>query len=340
FTFDGELVQQSTKVVNKRDAGTIESAYRTQLALGKIGIEPKKDIPTFESAIDDFLKWSNIEHATQPGTCKRYYFSSECLKRFFGKVKVNRIETKDIEKFIVWRSGQTSKKTKKLITRKTVNFDLLVLKMIFKRLSDAKLIRDNPARQVKQLTEAENSFHVLSLDEQKKYLLASPPPLADVAALMLETGLRCGEVYQLRRQDVNLAQGFVKVVKGKTKSSIRRVHLSERARAVLSYRMKRFDGENLFPQNETDGQIATSSLNNLHLKTIRLLNYSFRLYDCRHTFATRALESGVDLLTLASILGHANLKMVSRYAHPSEQHKADAIRRMEKATTKREAKAV
>jgi len=162
----------------------------------------------------------------------------------------------------------------------------------------------------------------------------------DVAAVMLETGMRCGEVYQLRKQDVNLAQGFVKVVKGKTKSSIRRVHLSDRARMILTYRIKRFDGENLFPQNETDGQIATTSLNNLHLKTIRLLGYSFRLYDCRHSFATRALESGVDLLNLASILGRANLKMVSRYAHPSEQHKADAIRRMDKAGTKRKAKAV
>ncbi len=80
---------------------------------------------------------------------------------------------------------------------------------------------------------------------------------------------------------------------------------------VLSYWMKRFDGENLFPQNEIDGQIATTSLNNLHLKAIRQLGFSFWLYDCRHTFATRALESGVDLLTLASTLGHANLKMVS-----------------------------
>lgn len=42
FTFDGEIVQRSTQVANKRDAQTVESAYRTQLALGKIGIKPKK----------------------------------------------------------------------------------------------------------------------------------------------------------------------------------------------------------------------------------------------------------------------------------------------------------
>ncbi len=50
FTFDGELVQQSTKVANKRDAGTIESAYRTQLALGKLGIKSKEKAPSFREA--------------------------------------------------------------------------------------------------------------------------------------------------------------------------------------------------------------------------------------------------------------------------------------------------
>jgi integrase len=162
----------------------------------------------------------------------------------------------------------------------------------------------------------------------------------DAAIIMLETGMRCGEVYQLRRQDVSLEKGFLKVANGKTRSSVRRVHLSARAQAVLDSRLNRFEGENLFPRNYVDGERAIISLNNLHLRAIRLLGFSFRLYDCRHTFATRALESGIDLLTLASILRHSNLKMVSRYAHPSEQHKADAICRMEKIELGKRAKAV
>ncbi len=65
----------------------------------------------------------------------------------------------------------------------------------------------------------------------------------------------------------------------------------------------------------------------------------FRLYDCRHTFATRAVENGVDLVVLASILGHSSLRMVMRYSHPSEAFKADAIKRMEKAKLEVKAKA-
>lgn len=209
--------------------------------------------------------------------------------------------------------------------------------MIFKRLTESQILRDNPAQEVKQLKANERSFHVISTEEEKLYLLAAPQPLQDVAILMLESGMRCGEVYCVRRQDISLDKGFLQVVKGKTDASIRQVHLSERARKVLQYRMNKFAGENLFPQNDVDGQKATITLDRLHSETVRKLGLKFRLYDARHTFASRAVEDGIDLLVLASILGHSNLKMVMRYAHPSETFKADAIRKMEK---NRKAKAV
>ncbi|HEX8287105.1 MAG TPA: tyrosine-type recombinase/integrase [Pyrinomonadaceae bacterium] len=60
----------------------------------------------------------------------------------------------------------------------------------------------------------------------------------------------------------------------------------------------------------------------------------FRLYDCRHTFATRVLDSGIDLLTLAAMLGHSSLDQVMRYAHPSETRKNDAIKQMQKKRSK------
>lgn len=329
FTFAGELVQKSTNVANKRDAQTVESAYRTQLALGKIGIEPKKEVPTFAKATEDFLKWSKVEHSNQLATYKRYYYSSEILKAYFGKTKADRIKPKDVENYIIWRSSQKSRKTGDYITRETVNHELLTLKIIFNRLIDARILPDNPARKIKQLKSNERQFHVLTYDEEKRYLFACPQPLRDVATLMLETGMRCGEVYRLRRQDVYLEKEYLKIVKGKTKSSVRQLHLPKTSRKILSRRIKKFTGEFLFPQNEKDGNPATASLDYQHRTAIKDLKFKFRLYDCRHTFATRAVESGVDLLVLASLLGHSGLRMVTRYAHPSETHKKDAIKRME-----------
>jgi integrase len=55
----------------------------------------------------------------------------------------------------------------------------------------------------------------------------------------------------------------------------------------------------------------------------------FRLYDLRHTWATRAAMSGIDLVTLASMLGHSRIQMVLRYAHPTQDHQTKAMERLE-----------
>ena len=56
---------------------------------------------------------------------------------------------------------------------------------------------------------------------------------------------------------------------------------------------------------------------------------AFRIYDLRHTWATRAAEAGMDMPTLAALLGQSKLNMVMRYAHPQERHQADAVKRLE-----------
>ncbi len=334
FTFGGELVQQSTKVANKRDAATIESAYRTQLALGKIGIKAKVKAPTFKQAVTDFLKMSKLEHAQKPNSYARIDHSCQTLKKFFGETKVDRIEPKDIEKFIQWRSRQTSRKTKELITRDSINNELIVLKTIFKRLVSSDILSKSPARDIKQLAANERSFHVLTPDEEKVYLLACSQPLQDIAALMLETGMRPVEIYKLKRQNVNIEKGFLQIENGKTKSSNRKVWLSDKASDILKIRIDNCRDEYLFTKNDKDSSEPLFQINKIHVKTVNRIGLKFRLYDCRHTFATRVLDSGIDLLTLASMLGHSSLNHVMRYAHPSETRKNEAIQQMQRKVAK------
>ena len=56
----------------------------------------------------------------------------------------------------------------------------------------------------------------------------------------------------------------------------------------------------------------------------------FCLYDLRHTRATRAAESRIDLVTLASMLGHSRIRMVMRHVHPTQTHQSSAMASLEK----------
>ena len=61
----------------------------------------------------------------------------------------------------------------------------------------------------------------------------------------------------------------------------------------------------------------------------------FRLYDLRHTFGSRQGELGTDPYALRDLLGHSGLDMLKLYIHPSDEHKANAIGRMEEARSAR-----
>lgn len=111
FTFDGLLVQQSTKCKARRDAETVESAFRTQLALGKVGIRPKKKAVAFKKAADEYLEWSGLHHGQKPATVARISYSVNSVSKYFGMKAADQIEKGDIEKYIQVRSKQKSRKT-------------------------------------------------------------------------------------------------------------------------------------------------------------------------------------------------------------------------------------
>src|SRR5208283_4919616 len=98
---------------------------------------------------------------------------------------------------------------------------------------------------------------------------------------------------------------------------------------VLRRRMKSLESPYVFPC-ESDPARPIPKVNNAHDRAVKESKIPpMRLYDLRHTWATRAAMSGIDLVTLAAMLGHSRIQMVLRYAHPTQQHQSQAMQRLE-----------
>jgi integrase len=359
FSFNGKHIQKSTKTKSKRTAETIESAYHTQLAKGEVGIETKPEAPEFKSAMTKFLGWVAVEHRSKPNTVRSYNATSKALIGFFGDTVIDEIEPGDVEKFKQWRSKQKTKprriqkpkkvkaetkkadgeKHKKKVEAKvkvkptilrpaTINRELALLKIFFNHHIKKDILVKNPVSRVKFLSEDNEQMRVVSLEEEKLYLMAASQPLQDFATIMIDTGMRPEEVSRIERKNVFLAQGYLFIPFGKTKAAKRKIPLTTRVKAILESRLKNLKNKYVFVTEKTGQPITT--LKTSHATAIRLSKIQhFRLYDLRHTFATRFIEFGGDLVTLQNLLGHSNIQMVTRYAHPTEKHQFESIKRME-----------
>jgi integrase len=346
FWIDDYHVQKTTKCTNKRDAAEVERAYRTQLAKGEVGLEAKKPVPRFNAAMKDFLEWSKHEHATHPATHRRYETSSKALLRYFNETPLDQINPENVEQFKLWRIKQKKKpparKVKKLgaaattdkaLKPATVNRELACLKILFNYfIKSDVLTKANPVSRVKFFAENNEQMRVLTQDEERLYLLAASQPLQDVATLMIETGARPDEICCLKCENINLKQGYLSIPSGKTRAARRKIPLSARAVAVLEKRIEKAKGDYIFSggRGGSDSSKPIVKLNNAHNGAVtRAEVKAFRLYDLRHTWASRAAMAGVDLVTLAAMLGHSRIQMVLRYAHPSEEHQFNAMKKIE-----------
>jgi site-specific recombinase XerD len=143
--------------------------------------------------------------------------------------------------------------------------------------------------------------------------------------LLLDTGLRVGELINLKMDDVHMDEGYLKVM-GKGKKE-RIVPMGNNAQKALQRYLFRFRPK---PMNSTNNNVFLSIINKsltengMKLMFTRLSQRSgvcrLHAHLCRHTFATRFLENGGDVFTLQQILGHSTLEVVRHYVNLASNH--------------------
>ncbi len=165
--------------------------------------------------------------------------------------------------------------------------------------------------------------------------------------LELTTGLRKGELVALLwsdldeqsmtlnvcKQAVRVKGGGVKVTRPKTETSIRRISLSQETIDVLkAEHAKHPELEIMFPSPKTLGMYYPDSVTAIHNKILKSAGLPhIRLHDLRHTFATLALQNGVDVKTVSSILGHYDAGFTLRtYTHVTTKMQEEAAATMGK----------
>ena len=135
----------------------------------------------------------------------------------FRNKRIDEITPADIEDYKAHRARAIGKRTGRTIRPATINRELACLKaMYFHALKTGHAFK-NPVSDVEFLTENNEQCRVLSWEEQRKYLAAASNTLKDVAALILETGMRPEEVYRIRSENLSLEQAFLFNPHGKTK---------------------------------------------------------------------------------------------------------------------------
>ena len=156
--------------------------------------------------------------------------------------------------------------------------------------------------------------------------------LTPLVLLALNTGLRRGELLQLRWQDASPSAGRLTVRGAGAKSGqTRHVPLNSEAVRIL---------ENWMPANAQPqsfvfaGESGADPIKGIKKAWAGLVKKAkvrvFRFHDLRHTFASKLVMAGVDLNTVRELLGHNDISMTLRYAHLAPEHKAAAVERLVK----------
>jgi integrase len=202
FMWRGKLVRESTKQANDKIARQMESAHRTSLAKGEVGIREKKIIPTLKDFCSQRVEpWAKARFETAcPKNWTWYRTGIRALSRYrtIANVPLDQITGELASNFAAFRLGEGMQVS-------TANNSLRVLRRVLNLAVEWGVLDTAP--KVKVLSGERRRERVVALEEEARYLAAAPEPLASIATVLADTGMRPEECFRLRWENFTWQNG-------------------------------------------------------------------------------------------------------------------------------------
>jgi len=297
--------------------------------------------------LSDLINYYELCNRAEGKSLRTITWYSENLARFYSYLKsrhlpdsIEHVDTKLLRDYVLYllkrhrfeNHPYTPSKAEPLSIL-TIHGHVRTLRAFFSWLVREGFIESNVAKELKPPKIVNKVVSTLS-DEEIASILRTFNPSSNsevrnktVFMVLLDTGLRIGELVHLKMDDVNMGDGLLKVVgKGKKERIVPVGSNAQRALQCYIFRHRPKPAhpgiENVFlsvygtPLTENSIKIMFARL----AKRSRV--YRLHAHLCRHTFATRFLINGADVFTLQQILGHSTLEMVRHYVNLATNHVA------------------
>ena len=329
-TVENFRIRQSAKTHKRKEAEDAENEHKRALRLGEIHPNdpwPKPAAsapPVFRAFAKEFLQYAKTH--TKPGTQTFYGVCLDRLSTFaaIADAPLDAITGETVSRYA--RHRQEVPKNSVI----TVNGDLRTLRRVLHLAVEWGRLDRAPA--IHELPQAQGRDRVLSFAEEAKYLAKASENLRDATILAVDTGMRPNsELFPLKWADVDLTERpesphgviHVRLRAGGQRTAKPSPHAN--AAEVLQRRKRAGEAKPspfVFAGAGISGHIT--SVQHPHKAAIEDAKLeSFEFYCWRHTFGTRAAQSGMDRFTLARLMGHSSPSVAARYyVHVTETHVA------------------
>ncbi|WP_161950302.1 tyrosine-type recombinase/integrase [Clostridium thermosuccinogenes] len=290
---------------------------------------------TLQSAIQQFLIDQELKGNTK-STLKYYSFDLRYLAEFLGNDKlVSELTINDLNNYLLSIKNRPRKcyfsenseniKDKSPVTSVTVQTYIRAVRSFLGYLYREGYISENLQAKFKLPKATKKAIEILSDEEIEKIFKCFDPNTSMglrnmcLIALMVDCGLRRNEALELEIDNIHITQGIIKVLGKGQKERIVPIGLYTK-KLLIKY----LNGFRPTPEYETKRLFLDRYMKPLTENGVKLLFNRIKAktgitrlhpHILRHTFATKYIMNGGDIISLQQILGHTSLDMVKKYSH-------------------------